>query len=84
MINKNTISFPFDDSDLQSVIAYDVNNRPQYVGRAPAGVATTVAQWQIRKITYDGTTGLPLTVQFANGSNDYNSIWTGRAGYTYA
>ena len=84
MINKNTISFPFDDSDLQSVIAYDASNRPQYVGRAPAGVATSAAQWQVRKIVYDGVTGLPLTVQFAGGVNDYNSTWDGRAGYTYA
>jgi len=83
MINKNTISFPFDDSDLQSVIAYDASNRPEYVGRAPAGVATTVAQWQIRKITYS-ITGLPTTVKFASGSNDYNAIWDSRAGYTYA
>jgi hypothetical protein len=84
MINQHTISFPFDDTDLQTVIAYDASNRPEYVGRAPAGAATSAAVWQIRKITYDAVTGLVLTIQFAGGVNDYNSIWDSRAGYSYS
>ncbi|MEN6421336.1 MAG: hypothetical protein ABFD76_05255 [Smithella sp.] len=84
MINAATISFPFDENDQQHVIAYDASNRPEYIGRAPAGVATSVAQWQIRQLAYDAVTGSLLTVKFAGGVNDYNSVWDDRATLSYS
>lgn len=83
-VNKHTIQFPFDESDLQRKIAYDVNGRPEYLGRARAGALATAPEWQIQKLTYDPTTGLCTAIQFANGLNDYNAVWNDRATYSYA
>lgn len=84
MINNKTINFPFSDQDMQQAVAYHASNRPEYIGQAPAGAATSSAQWQIRKLAYDGSTGMLLTVKFAGGSNDYNSVWTDRATLSYS
>lgn len=84
MLDNHTIKFPFSEEDMQTKIAYDASNRPQYVGKAPAGVATTVAQWQIRKITYDAVTGNPTDIKFAGGANDYSNIWDNRAALSYS
>ncbi len=83
MINARTIHFPFDGDDLQTAVAYDASKRPEYVGRAPAGVATSVAQWQIRKIAYNADSQV-VSVKFAAGANDYNQIWDNRSLLTYA
>lgn len=84
MIDNHTIKFPFSDQDMQTVIFYDASNRPQYICKAHAGVATSVAQWQIRKITYDAVTGLPLTIKLSGGVNDYTSVCDDHAILTYA
>jgi len=84
MVNNHTISFPFDESDLQRKIAYDASNRPEYIGRARAGATATAAEWQIQKITYDPASGLCTAIQFANGVNDYNAVWNDRATYSYS
>jgi len=83
-VNNHTISFPFDETDLQRKIAYDANNRPQYLGRARAGALASAAEWQIQKLTYDLTTGLCTAIAFANGANDYNAVWNDRASYNYS
>jgi hypothetical protein len=86
MLNNKTISFPFGHSDMQEVRSYDANSpvRVQYIGRAQPGVATSVAQWQIRKYIYDSTTANTLTIQFAGGTNDYMYEWDERATLSYS
>ena len=85
MLNNKTISFPFSHEDLTELRTYDANSpvRVQYLGRAIPGTATSVAQWQIRKYTYDSTTANIVSIQFAGGVNDYNKVWDDRASYTY-
>lgn len=52
-----------------------------YIGVAKLGVATSDAQWQIRKIQLDGTT---TSLQYANGSRRYNQVWDDRSILTYS
>ncbi|OPY13029.1 MAG: hypothetical protein A4E69_01868 [Syntrophus sp. PtaB.Bin138] len=84
MLDNRTIKFPFSEDSMQTLVAYDASNRPQYIGLAHPGVATSAAQWQIRKITYDAVTGNPTSVQFAGGANDYSSVWDDRAALSYS
>lgn len=58
-----------------------------YIGFARPGSSTSAAVWQIRKVTYNGST--PIAIQWpqnasGNASNDYEFSWSGRAGYTYS
>lgn len=53
-----------------------------YIGYARPGSPSTAAVWQIKKITYTGTT--PVQIQWPIGSdgtasNDYDQIWDNRA-----
>jgi len=84
MINQHTISFPFDETDLQRRIAYDANNRPQYIGRARPGALTSAAEWQIRKFDYDSDSERVVSITFAAGVNDYNNVWDDRAALSYS
>lgn len=82
MINKQTISFPFDTNDMQTLVAYS-GSYPEYIGRARPGALPAAAEWQIRKVTYD--TNFNVTaIQFAGGVNDYSKVWDDRATYSYA
>lgn len=53
-----------------------------YVGYALPGTATSTARWQIRKLTYSGST--PVLIEFANGSADFVNTWDDRASYDYS
>jgi YD repeat-containing protein len=68
---------------LTQVLAYDDQNRVQYIGLSQPGRATSTAGWQIRELTYDADDNL-TTVAFAGGSNEFAFIWDNRAGYTYS
>lgn len=84
MLDNKTIKFPFSEADLKMLTEYDSYNRPVYIGQAHPGVATTAAQWQIRKLTYSGVTSNCTAVEYASGSNDYNAVWDDRATYVYS
>lgn len=58
-----------------------------YVGLARPGSATSGAVWQIRKLTYSGSTVIGVSwPQDSNShaSNDYQFVWDNRASYTYS
>jgi hypothetical protein len=82
MINTQTISYPFGSDDLQAEVDYLTGNYPIYIGRARPGAATSAAEWQIKKFTYDGNNNV-LRWKFADNVNDYNKVWDNRAGYSY-
>lgn len=75
-----------DDLDFQG--EYDMSDNLIYKGFARPGSATSVAVWQIAKITYDGSDNL-LTIKWPENtlgaaSNDYLFIWDNRSTYTYS
>ncbi len=53
-----------------------------YKGLTRPGNATSVAKWQIAKITYSGT---DLTeINWASGSSEFAFVWDDRTTYTYS
>jgi hypothetical protein len=54
-----------------------------YVGYANPGTATSAPGWQIRKITYDGSSNA-TDVQFASGTASFDKIWDSRSSYSYS
>lgn len=57
-----------------------------YIGYARPGSATSAPCWQIKMITYSGTT--PVSILWPTGSdgaasNDFDQIWDNRASLTY-
>ncbi len=64
------------------VIEYDGSNNPIYIGKAAKGTAKTEAQWQIQKLTYDGTN--PTDIQWANGDDTFINVWNDRVGLSYS
>ncbi len=82
-LNARTIQYPFSSGDLITKIAYDASNRAQYIGLADPGTSASDAQWQIKKITYDGN-GNVTDIQFAQGVNTYSKVWDNRATYSYS
>jgi hypothetical protein len=51
-----------------------------YIGKATSGSSTSSAVWQIKKLT---ESGVVTSILFANGSNEFNNIWSNRASLTY-
>ena len=62
---------------------YDGSGNLIYFGQAQEGSATSVANWKINKLTYDGS-GNMLSMLDANGRNTFESIWDNRLGYAYS
>lgn len=62
--------------------AQSVPSNITYVGKAKLGTSTATAGWQIMRIeiTNDGLT----KIQYANGSNRFNSVWDDRESITYS
>ena len=81
-INKNTISFPFSESDMALRATYNVDGNLEYLGRARPGAAESAAEWQISKTAYDAS-GRVTSVKFAAGTNAYTKVWNDRATYSY-
>lgn len=52
-----------------------------YIGKAQIGTATSVAEWQIKKITVSGTVTL---IQWANGTDAFTAEFDERLTYTYS
>jgi len=51
-----------------------------YVGEAAPGVAESAAFWRVKRLTQYGTV---LKVDWADGNEDYDNVWTNRASLTY-
>lgn len=60
------------------LVDYVGGTNPIYIGRSPQGIATSLAGWQIQKITYDGNNN-PLTVTWGGGNDAFDQIWDNRA-----
>uniref|UniRef100_A0A6M3L8X5 Uncharacterized protein n=1 Tax=viral metagenome TaxID=1070528 RepID=A0A6M3L8X5_9ZZZZ len=69
--------------DIISFYAYNVSNNVEYIGKAPAGSATSSDTWQITKLTYDISENL-TQIQYASGNKKFDKVWDNRAGYTYS
>ena len=52
-----------------------------YMGVAAIGSATSAAVWQIHRIN---TTGGNVSVDYADGNENFDNIWDNRASLTYA
>lgn len=57
------------------------SNTVSYLGKAAVGSSVANAVWKISLITSTSSGG--LSIQFANGSASYNSIWNNRTSLTY-
>ncbi len=64
---------------------YDGSGNLIYEGFAWAAgnFATSVANWAVKKYTYNGSNQLTL-VQWANGASTQNNIWDNRAALSYS
>jgi len=70
-------------SPLVTALDYVSGANPIYIGTAYPGNATSVAKWQIKKLTYDGNNN-PTTILAASGTTEYNQIWDNRASLSYS
>jgi len=82
MLNTQTVSYPYAKNDLIMEAVY-VGGVLTYLGFAAPGTAMSVAGWQICKFTYDGTGNITKR-RFASGTNGYDKVMTGYAGYSYS
>jgi hypothetical protein len=51
------------------------------VGEAAISVSESSAFWRIKRLT---TTGTVLDIKWADGNDEFDNVWTDRAGLTYA
>lgn len=52
-----------------------------YIGEASFGALEADAAWRIRKFE---TVGAVSSITYADGNNNYDNIWTNRAGLSYS
>lgn len=90
--NQNTVEIVgYDGQNLQRLnadgllteIDYNSGTNPIYVGIAAPGTATSAANWQIKKMTYDSNNNV-TAVQYGGGTASFNQIWDNRASLTYS
>lgn len=73
---------PLGQAEHQSIRAEnDGDGNAIYVGWAQPGSAEGNPVWLIARFTYTAT--FFVSKQYANGSLNYDQIWTARAGLTY-
>ncbi len=66
--------------DYDCLIAIDSgDSNINYIGKAEAGTATSVATWQIKEV--DETTG--TQVRYADGDTKFDNIWDNRESLSY-
>lgn len=68
-----------DGNFTTAIDAADANTT--YIGNAQIGTATSVAEWQIKKITVSGTITL---IKWASGTDAFTNEWDERATYVYS
>lgn len=67
---------------LTMKVEYSGDN-PLYIGYAAPGTLTSATDWQIRKITVDGS-GNITDIKFADGTAGFDKEYDERTGYTYS
>ena len=65
-----------------TMMDYDVNGNLVYIGIGRAGWTVDDPQWFIKKLVYSGNN--LISMQCANGSINFDKVWTARSGYTYS
>jgi len=66
---------------------YDSNDNCIYIGKANIGTVTSVASWQIARLTWTAGTvsGFNCTAQeWADGDMAFDNIWDNRASLSYS
>ena len=63
---------------------YDASERIEYDCYALPGTAFGSIGWNIKKYAYTSTNSYPDTVLFAGGSNGFDCVGSGYAGFTYS
>lgn len=69
--------------DLRLQMAYDANGNLQYEGRAGLNASTSSAVWRIRRLSYDANGNL-TAVEWADGDNEFNNVWSDRESLSYS
>lgn len=67
--------------ERRQIFDYDGGSMIVYIGKAGASAKTTESRWQIRKLTYSGTS--VIQINFADGNSEFNKIWDNRTTYDY-
>ena len=75
-------NFPASPNAGAVSLDFDASGNLIYFGIAIPGTPQSVEEWQIRKLTYDGSGNL-TRIQWANGTRDFASIWDNRTTLTY-
>lgn len=60
------------------------NSTYSYFGEANWGVATSSASWRIMRLTYSGTNSSVLTIEYADGDDEFDNVWDNRASLSYS
>jgi hypothetical protein len=71
-----------DLGDFITTIAYDSDNKIEFIGTAEPGSSKGDAVWKISKMTYDGDN--LIDIQFADGDLAYDNIWDNRESLSYS
>lgn len=72
---------PSDKFELK--LAYDSEDRVEYVMKAVPGTRSDAAEWQILKLAYEGVTSKIETLSYANNSSLFEFIADDYASYKY-
>ncbi len=78
--DKDRREFIVQDSEVSLVAINNTSGNPVFLGRAKAGVSLSEDKWQIRKLSYDSSTGV-IRVEWPNNSSglastDYEFVWS--------
>ena len=65
---------------LYSVKVDEVSATLLYVGEAAQGADPSAPVWRVRKLS---TTGTVLSVQWADGNQHFDNVWSSRAALNY-
>jgi hypothetical protein len=69
-------------SSMALKMEFNANGNPIYLAIAPPGSTTSDARWQVRKLSFDAS-GNITTIQYANGSPNFDNVWDDRVSLTY-
>jgi hypothetical protein len=64
-----------------SIRVDDASSTVTYVGEAQTGSSELSAVWRIKKLT---TTGTVLSIEWADGNQQFDNVWTNRATLSYS
>lgn len=78
-----TLKVLFMSTTNKVYVDYQGGDNAIYIGMAAPGMKKSVAGWQIKKMTYDGSNNL-IAVKFAYGVLDFNFAWSKRTSHPYS